>query len=220
MLPSPCFLLVTYRFPTFPFSPLFTPSHTQFHFSTSRHQKSTAIAVITVLPGFNVFSICKVYLELSSLGCFLNINRSTYYKHFYSLPSSRTIENQNIKQMILHIYADYDKRIGAYKITYILGRDYGIFISVGRVYRLMHSMQLPPISTIKPKSISRPKELSGCYANHLHQAFHQKAPNLVWTSDFTYLKAGGKWYYLCIIMDLFLEKLSLGIYHPDPMQIW
>ena len=39
--------------------------------------------------------------------------------------------------MILHIYADYDKRIGAYKITYILGRDYGIFISVGRVYRLM-----------------------------------------------------------------------------------
>ena len=112
--------------------------------------------------------------------------------------------------MILHIYADYDKRIGAYKITYILGRDYGIFTSVGRVYRLMHSMQLPPISTIKPKSISRPKELSGCYANHLHQAFHQKAPNLVWTSDFTYLKAGGKWYYLCIIMDLFLEKLSLA----------
>ena len=109
--------------------------------------------------------------------------------------------------MILHIYADYDKRIGAYKITYILGRDYGIFISVGRVYRLMHSMQLPPISTIKPKSISRPKELSGCYANHLHQAFHQKAPNLVWTSDFTYLKAGGKWYYLCIIMDLFSRKI-------------
>ena len=78
VLPSSCFLLVTYRFPTFPFSPLFTPSHTQFHFSTSRHQKSTAIAVITVLPWFNVFSICKVYLELSSLGCFLNRNGNCY----------------------------------------------------------------------------------------------------------------------------------------------
>lgn len=78
VLPSPCFLLVTYRFPTFPFSPLFTPSHTQFHFSTSRHQKSTAIAVITVLPGFNVFSICKVYLELSCFGCFLNRNGNCY----------------------------------------------------------------------------------------------------------------------------------------------
>lgn len=28
--------------------------------------------MITVLPGFNVFSICKVYLELTSLCCFLN----------------------------------------------------------------------------------------------------------------------------------------------------
>ena len=63
--------------------------------------------------------------------------------------------------MILHIYADYDKRIGAYKIAYILGRDYGIYISVGLVYRLMRSMQLLPMSTTKPKSISRPKELSG-----------------------------------------------------------
>ena len=70
--------------------------------------------------------------------------------------------------MILHIYADYDKRIGAYKIAYILGRDYGICISVGRVYRLMRSMQLPPMSTVKPKSISRTKELSSCYADY-HQ---------------------------------------------------
>ena len=109
--------------------------------------------------------------------------------------------------MILHIYASYDKRIGVYNITYILGRDYCIYISVSRVYHLMRSMQLPPISTIKPKSISRPKKLSDCYADHLHQDFHQKAPNLVWLSDLTYLKAGDKWYYLCIIMDLFSRKI-------------
>ena len=34
--------------------------------------------MITVLPGFNVFSICKVYLELSSLGSFLNRNGNCY----------------------------------------------------------------------------------------------------------------------------------------------
>ena len=33
--------------------------------------------MITVLPGFNAFSICKVYLELSSLGCFLNGNSNS-----------------------------------------------------------------------------------------------------------------------------------------------
>lgn len=43
--------------------------------------------------------------------------------------------------------------------------------------------------------------------NHLHQEFNQKAPNIVWTSDFTYIKVGGKWYYLCIVMDLFSRKV-------------
>ena len=52
--------------------------------------------------------------------------------------------------MILLIYADYHKRLGAYKITYVLQRDYGISISVGRVYRLMKNLQLPRMSTDKP----------------------------------------------------------------------
>ena len=64
----------------------------------------------------NIKTLCRV----------LAVNRSTYYKHFHSEPAPRTIENQNIRQTILHIYADYDKRIGAYKLKYILGRDYGV----------------------------------------------------------------------------------------------
>ena len=66
MFPT-CYLPVSY-FPIF--TTFYTISHpiSFFHFQAP---KSTAIAVITVLPGFNVFSICKVYLELSSLGCFL-----------------------------------------------------------------------------------------------------------------------------------------------------
>ena len=80
----------------------------------------------------------------------LGINRSTYYKHFNSAPADRTEENQVIASKILHIYAHYNKRLGAYKITHILRRDYGIHISVGRVYRLMKSLQLPKMSTQKP----------------------------------------------------------------------
>ena len=53
--------------------------------------------------------------------------------------------------MILQIYADYNKRLGAYKITYVLQRDYGINISLGRVDRLMNTMNLPKRSTEKPK---------------------------------------------------------------------
>ena len=135
----------------------------------------------------------------------LRVNRSTYYKHFNSEPAQRTKENQNIKRIILQIYSDYNKCLGAYKITYILGRDYGINISVGRVYRLMSSMNLPKMSTEKPR---RGKHTdNGSCNNHLHQEFNQKAPNLVWASDFTYIKVNGKWYYLCIVMDLFSRKI-------------
>lgn len=81
----------------------------------------------------------------------LKVNVSTYYKHFSGIPAPRVKENQNIKRVILQIYSDYNKCLGAYKITYILCRDYGILISVGRVYRVMNSMSLPKLSTDKPR---------------------------------------------------------------------
>ena len=76
----------------------------------------------------------------------LGINRSTYYKHYNSVPADRTKENQVIASKILHIYAHYNKRLGAYKITHILQRDYGIHISVARVYRLFNYQRCLPKS--------------------------------------------------------------------------
>ena len=134
------------------------------------------------------------------------MNRSTYYRHFRSNPAPRTVENQHIASCILRIYSVYNKRPGACKICYLLQRDYDIHISVGRVYRLMKKMQLPKMSTDKPKP-QAPHSENGPCCNHLQQDFQQKSLNLVWVSDITYLKAGGKWYYLCIIMDLFSRKI-------------
>lgn len=94
-----------------------------------------------------------------------------------------------IAKHILQIYADYSKRLGAYKITYVLQRDYGINISVGRVYRLMKNLKLPRMSTDKPYKNYRHRDNGEC-TNHLHQEFNQHAPNIVWASDFTYIKVG------------------------------
>lgn len=135
----------------------------------------------------------------------LGVNRSTYYKHFNSKPAPRTTENQEISRIILQIYSDYDKCLGAYKTAYVLERDYGIKIGVGRVYRLMSSLNLPKMSTIKPKR-AKHKDNGDC-KNHLNQEFNQKAPDLVWRSDFTYLRVNNKWYYLCVVIDLFSRKV-------------
>ena len=70
----------------------------------------------------------------------------------------------------------------------------------------MKKLQLPKMSTEKPKNHVTHSDNGEC-TNHLHQDFNQKAPNLVWVSDITYIKAGGKWYYLCIVMDLFSRKI-------------
>jgi putative transposase len=70
----------------------------------------------------------------------------------------------------------------------------------------MKTLQLPRMSTEKPFHFSKQKD-TGSYTNFLRQEFNQKSPNTVWASDFTYIKAGGKWYYLCIVMDLFSRKV-------------
>lgn len=134
------------------------------------------------------------------------MNRSSYYKHFSQTTAPRVRENQNLKQIILQIYSDYNKCLGAYKITYILERDYGINISVGRVYRLMSSMNLPKMSTDKPRHRKKHRDNGQC-PSHLKQEFNQKAPNLAWASDFTYIKVNGKFCYLCIVMDLYSRKV-------------
>ncbi|MBQ6148085.1 MAG: DDE-type integrase/transposase/recombinase [Oscillospiraceae bacterium] len=41
----------------------------------------------------------------------------------------------------------------------------------------------------------------------MQQHFNPDAPNLVWASDITYLRANGKWNYLCVIIDLFSRKV-------------
>ena len=62
------------------------------------------------------------------------------------------------------------------------------------------------MSTQKPFHSHKHNENGEC-TNHLQKDFNQKAPNLVWVSDFTYIKADGKWYYFCIVMDLFSRKI-------------
>ncbi|WP_374197067.1 IS3 family transposase [Acetivibrio sp. MSJd-27] len=49
----------------------------------------------------------------------------------------------------MELYAKSEKRFGAYKIRQRLWVEYGISISTGRVSRLMKSMQLPKMSSIK-----------------------------------------------------------------------
>lgn len=107
-----------------------------------------------------------------------------------------------LEAMILHIYVDYDKRLGAYKVQYILKRDYGINISIASVYLLMNSMELPKCQ-LQTQIYLPPFRQN----DHLKQQFIQGSPNLVCVSDITYLKAGRKMVFHTVF-DLFLKVVS------------
>ena len=131
-----------------------------------------------------IITLCRV----------LNVNRSSYYKHFNSKEPKRAIENRNIKNCILQIYSEAKCRYGAQKMRKVLEVNYGIHISQGRVYRLMKQMQLPKMSTVKPKFKAANKSSDRDCHNILKQNFNPKEPNKAWCSDITYIKAGGRFY--------------------------
>ncbi|MBQ1834116.1 MAG: DDE-type integrase/transposase/recombinase, partial [Oscillospiraceae bacterium] len=50
------------------------------------------------------------------------------------------------------------------------------------------------------------------FRNRLDQQYDQTAPNPVWVSDITYVKVGERYYFVCVILDLFSRLvLSYGI---------
>ncbi len=144
---------------------------------------------------------------VSTLCQVLKVNRSTYYKFINHRESKRDQKNACIRTYILLLYAKYKKRLGAAKMKICLQNEYCINISIGIVYRLMKSMSLPKISTQKPFVHKSKAVADGNLKNVLHQQFNQPEPNLVWVCDFTYIRAAGRFYYLCAILDLFSRKV-------------
>lgn len=139
----------------------------------------------------------------------MRVNRSTYYKHFFSPVAPRVLENQDIRGKILTLYARSDKRLSAQKMRCCLKTEYGIQISVGRVYRLMRGMQLPKMSTAKPAAAYKKKseqDDTSC-RNILQQNFNPQEPNRVWASDITYVRTEKGFNYVCVVLDLFSRKV-------------
>ncbi|WP_278279345.1 IS3 family transposase, partial [Weissella oryzae] len=105
------------------------------------------------------------------------MNRSTYYKHFNGKVAPRVLENQKLRKLIFDIYHQTDFRIGSNKMTCILNNEYGYNISAGRVYRLMKSMNLPQMSTAKPKFRYQKIIEDQQFPNIINRQFSSSKPN-------------------------------------------
>lgn len=136
----------------------------------------------------------------------IKLNPSTYYAARKTKLSKRALLDQVLRTTILNIYITAKKRFGAYKINNKL-REQGLFISIGKCYRLLANMDLPTIYTQKPtfKRSVASNDLE-C-PDLIKRNFKTDAPNKAWVSDITYVKLNGKFAYICVIIDLFARKV-------------
>lgn len=70
----------------------------------------------------------------------------------------------------------------------------------------MKSVQLPKMSTVKPKVKKITSPVHDC-CNLLKKQFSTTAPNIVWVSDITYVKVSSRFCYICVVIDLFARKV-------------
>lgn len=137
----------------------------------------------------------------------LEVSRGTYYNHIFRNKRDNTIQAKKRKQLsilIQDIFDESDQRFGAGKIRAVLVEQ-GHSVSEKTVAELMREMNLYSISKTSKREYTKWRR--GENKNVLQQNFQTEKPNQVWVGDVTVFKFNEKYYYTCVIIDLFSRKI-------------
>lgn len=140
----------------------------------------------------------------------LNVSQSGYY-HWRKAPLPlRSIEKEKLKGRIRELFSRHNGMAGSPLITADL-HDSPEFTKVSRprVARLMRELGLRCRTVKKYVVTTDSKHNEPVAANLLDRKFKVTSPDLVWVTDITYLKIGGKWHYLTVFIDLF-SRIVVG----------
>ena len=154
-------------------------------------------AIESLYGQFSVHVLCEA----------LEVPRGTFYNHIFRNKrdnSSYSKKREELRILIQDIFDENRQIFGAAKIKAILyERDY--IASEKLVSELMQDMNLRSITTNSKREYLKWRK--GENKNIVQQVFHTNKPNQVWVSDITAFKFKEKFFYICIIMDLFSRKI-------------
>lgn len=114
-------------------------------------------------------------------------------------------KDELLRPLIQEIFHNSKERFGSEKIRVKL-IEQGITVGATKVSQLMKEMGLNA-NHKKPYRRANNLYKRNYRKNILQRQFDQPKPNLVWVSDFTYVKIGGANHYICVIIDLFSRKI-------------
>ncbi len=137
----------------------------------------------------------------------MGLSKSTYY--YYQSNKCTNKQVNNYEQEIVNTFNKSRKIYGARKIKAVLIRK-DIILSRRKIRCIM----------IKNNLVSRYSRYTKLkYRNHktttnnaqisnvLNREFNDKKLNEVVVSDLTYVQVGGKWHYICLLIDLFNREV-------------
>ena len=146
---------------------------------------------------YSVYALCDA----------LEVSRGTFYNHIFRRRkiTEYDLRREELRQEIKEVFDESKQRFGAGKIRAVLV-ERGTKVSDRYVSELMQEMGLQSIGRNSKreyqKQITRNKR-----SNRLQQQFNVSEPNKVWVSDTTCFKVENKYYYICIVLDLFFRKI-------------
>ncbi len=126
--------------------------------------------------------------------------------------SAHREQDRLLTREIERLFVVHHERYGCPRLYHLM-RNAGWLVSRRRVARLMHSAGLRAKAVRGYRAKAKVHHL---YARHPNRLWSTSvtAPNQVWVGDITYLRVGGAWRYLAIVMDLFSRRiLSWSLTH-------
>lgn len=138
----------------------------------------------------------------------LEVPRGTFYNHLYRNKRGATAaakRREELRVQIREIFDESRQIFGAGKIRAVL-MDRGHQVSQKLVAELMREMDIYSLRSSAKRDYRR---LQGYEKreNILKRQFQADAPNQVWVSDVTCFRLKDRWYYICVILDLFSRKV-------------
>lgn len=136
----------------------------------------------------------------------LDIAKGTfYYRLNHSTEVSKKERAKYALMLKIHeLFEDSNQIFGTEKIRAMLARE-GIRVSNKRVSALMREMGLESVRVDAKKQYQLREK--NARQNLIQRNFKVIKPNQVWVSDITAFKVKGKWFYLCVVIDLFSRKV-------------
>ena len=144
--------------------------------------------------------------SLSKMAKLLGVSRSGYYAWEKGKPERHKGKDIVLSEIIKRIFTDHRGRYGSPRVWAEL-KSHGWRVGRKRVERLMREQRLSARKRRKGAKTTDSRHNLRVSENILNRNFHAAFPGEKWVSDITYLRTGGGWLYLTVVLDLWDRKV-------------